>query len=109
MQHLRTQDSGLVSRPPTISTVSDLLRAHAYEWNPFAMPWMVLGVVLLALCGVIFARQRSSRVAVLFCAMITLVAIWFLALAAMFQARDAGDAEAWARVAFAAVCILPAA
>jgi PAS domain S-box-containing protein len=80
-----------------------------FVWNAYAIPWAVVAVALFVLAGVIFARQRASRVAVLFCVMIALVGIWFTGFAAMFSARDARVAAIAARVALAGICFLPAA
>jgi PAS domain S-box-containing protein len=79
-----------------------------FVWNAYALPWVIVAIALFVLAGVIFARQKASRVAVLFCAMIVLVGIWFTGFAAMFSAGDAGVASIAARVALAAVCFLPA-
>jgi PAS domain S-box-containing protein len=73
--------------------------------NLSALPWALIAIVLIVLAVVIFSRQRASRVAVLFCAMIVLVAIWFGGFAAMFVTGR----EAFAKIALAGVCLLPAA
>jgi PAS domain S-box-containing protein len=80
-----------------------------FAWNPFALPWGIVALALFALAGVIYARQRASRVAVLFCGMIVLVGVWFSGFAAMFSTRDVNMATIAARVALAAICFLPAA
>jgi PAS domain S-box-containing protein len=80
-----------------------------YHYNPHALPWAVVGVALFVLAGVIFARQRASRVAVLFCAMIALVGVWFGGFTGMLLATDANVATIWGRIALAGVCLLPAA
>jgi len=79
-----------------------------YHSNPNALPWAIVGAALFVLAGVIFAKQRASRVAVLFCAMIVLVGVWFAGFAGMLLATDADAARVWGRVALAAVCLLPA-
>lgn len=76
-------------------------------WNLFALPWAVVAVALFALAGVIYVRQRASRVAVLFCVMIVLVAVWFTAFAFLFSTSDPGAAALFGRIAIAAVCFLP--
>jgi PAS domain S-box-containing protein len=76
--------------------------------NAFALPWALVAVALFALAAVIYARQRASKVAVLFCGTIGLVGIWFSAFTVMFLLRDAEHAAIAARVALAAVCFLPA-
>jgi PAS domain S-box-containing protein len=73
--------------------------------NLLALPWALIAIVLIVLAIVIFRRQRASRVAVLFCAMIVLVAVWFGGFAAMFVTGR----EAFAKIAIAGVCLLPAA
>src|SRR5260221_12257799 len=78
-------------------------------WNAFALPWIVVGILLMALAVVIYRRQRASRVALLFCWMIGLVAVWFGGFAGMLLAHTATTAGWWARVALVAVCLLPAA
>jgi PAS domain S-box-containing protein len=80
-----------------------------FYWNLFALPWAFVGMALFALAAVIFSRQRASRVAVLFCGMIVMVACWFGAFAFMFSASTADAAEPFARIGVAAVCLLPAA
>ena len=80
-----------------------------YHPNINALPWAIVGGALFVLAGVIFARQRASRVAVLFCAMIVLVGVWFGGFAGMLLASDADVARVWGRIALAAVCLLPAA
>src|ERR1700682_6145183 len=80
-----------------------------YRWNAHALPWMVVGIALFILAGASSRRQRASRVAVLFCLMIVLVAVWFGGFAGMLLAGRAGGAVVWARVALAGVCFLPAA
>lgn len=72
---------------------------------PAPLPWALIALVLIVLAVVIFRRQRASRVAVLFCAMIVLVAVWFGGFAVMF---GSGSGVA-ARIAVAGVCLLPAA
>lgn len=78
-------------------------------WTPQTLPWLIVAAALLVLAGVIYSRQRASRVAVLFCAMIVLVAAWFGAFAAMFLSRDADVAVRWGRLGLAGVALLPAA
>ena len=78
-------------------------------WTPQALPWLIVAAVLLVLAGVIFSRQRASRVAVLFCAMIVLVAVWFAGFGAMFLAADADVAVRFGRLGLAGVALLPAA
>ncbi len=56
-------------------------------WNVNALPWIVVGIALLVLAAVVFRRQRASRVALLFCWMIGLVAVWFGGFAGMLLAR----------------------
>ncbi|HVG25595.1 MAG TPA: ATP-binding protein [Thermoanaerobaculia bacterium] len=80
-----------------------------FHWNVFALPWAVVAVALVALAAAIFARQRASRVAVLFCGMIAMVAVWFGAFSLMFLATDADTAETFARIGLGAICLLPAA
>jgi len=79
------------------------------RWNPYALPWAIVGFALVVLAGVIYQRQRASRVAVLFCAMIVLVGVWFGGFAGMFLSADADLAAVWARIALAGVAFLPAA
>jgi PAS domain S-box-containing protein len=81
----------------------------AYRVNGHALPWAAIAVVLVVLAILIFRRQRASRVALLFCAMIVLVALWFGGFAGMLLAGRAGVGETWAKIAIAAVCLLPAA
>ncbi|MCU1230013.1 MAG: hypothetical protein JWO97_2897 [Acidobacteria bacterium] len=78
-------------------------------WNAYALPWIVVGAALFILAAVIFRRQRASRVAVLFCAMIVFVGLWFFGYSGMLLTRDPAIAIAWARFALASVCFLPAA
>jgi PAS domain S-box-containing protein len=82
--------------------------SDAYRWNLFALPWAVVAIALLVLATVIYRRQRASRVAVLFCAMIALVGIWFVSFMAMLLSARPGVAELWGRVALAGVSLLPA-
>src|SRR6185436_18567137 len=89
-------------RPPTKRLCDNPLVLHS-------LPWALVALALFVLAGVIFTRQRASRVAVLFCTMIVLVGAWFSAFAVMFSTDHRGTAETWARVALAAVCLLPAA
>lgn len=70
---------------------------------------MVVGAALLVLAAVIFFRQRASRVAVLFCLMIVLVAVWLGAFAVMFLAADRTVATLFSHLALFAVALLPAA
>jgi PAS domain S-box-containing protein len=77
--------------------------------NLFALPWAIVAMALFALAAMVYARQKASRVAVLFCGMIVLVGVWFSAFAVMYSMRDAGLAIVAARIGVAAVCFLPAA
>ncbi|PYQ26945.1 MAG: hypothetical protein DMF56_22490 [Acidobacteria bacterium] len=79
-----------------------------YSWNPHALPWAIVGTALFVLAGVIFSRQRASRVAVLFCAMIGCVAIWFGGFTGMLLSTTAEGATVWGRIALMGVCLLPA-
>jgi len=83
--------------------VPSFLQPELYRWNPFVLPWLVLALALWTLAAVIFHRQRGSRVAVLFCAMIVLVGVWFGAFAAMFAAGHAGVATLWGRIGLAGI------
>src|ERR1051325_8364596 len=78
-------------------------------WTPQAAPWLLVAAALLMLAAIIFSRQRASRVAVLFCAMIVLVAVWFGAFGLMFLETDADIALRFARLGLAGVALLPAA
>jgi hypothetical protein len=78
------------------------------HWTPQALPWLIVAAALLILATVIFSRQRASRVAVLFCAMIVLVAVWFGAFGAMYLSAGAGAALRWGRLGLAGVALLPA-
>jgi len=80
-----------------------------FTFTLFALPWAAVALILFVLAGVIYARQKASRVAVLFCVMIVLVAIWFTGFAFLFAATDVDPARIAARIALAAVCLLPAA
>ncbi len=80
-----------------------------FTFNAFALPWAIVALALFVLAGVIYARQKASRVAVLFCAMIALVAIWFTGFAAMFSTTSVQAATIAARIALAGICFLPAA
>lgn len=80
----------------------------SYQWNPYALPWAIVGLALFVLAAVIFSRQRASRVAVLFCAMIALVGVWFGAFTFMLLASEAGVASLWAKIALVALALLPA-
>jgi PAS domain S-box-containing protein len=80
-----------------------------FTFAPFAIPWAIVALMLFVLAGVIYARQKASRVAVLFCLMIALVGIWFSGFAVMFCARDEEAARIGARMALGGVCLLPAA
>lgn len=82
--------------------------SDAYHWNPFALPWAIVAIALFVLATVIYRRQRASRVAVLFCAMIALVGVWFLGFMAMLLAAKATTAELWGRFALAGISLLPA-
>jgi PAS domain S-box-containing protein len=77
--------------------------------NLFAVPWAIVGIALLVLAAVIYRRQRASRVAILFCLMIVLVAVWFCGFTAMLLAARPDLAAIFARVSLAGVCLLPAA
>ena len=76
-------------------------------FNAFALPWAIVGLALFALAGVIYARQSASRVAVLFCLILSLVGMWFGGFAVMFAAGNAGVAAVAARIGLAAICFLP--
>ena len=80
-----------------------------FSFNAFALPWAIVAAALFVLAGVIYARQRASRVAVLFCVMIVLVGIWFTGFAAMFSAAHDAVALFAGRFALAGICFLPAA
>ncbi|MEA2488627.1 MAG: hypothetical protein QOH21_419 [Acidobacteriota bacterium] len=80
-----------------------------FVWNAFALPWAIVAIALFGLAATVYARQKASRVAVLFCGMIVLVGIWFGAFAVMYLATDAGVAAIAGRVGLAGVCFLPAA
>jgi PAS domain S-box-containing protein len=77
-------------------------------WTPQTIPWLLVATALFVLAAVVFSRQRASRVAVLFCAMIVLVAVWFASFALMFLSRDPDVAAHWGRLGMAGVALLPA-
>ena len=73
------------------------------------LPWAFTSIILFALVGVTFLRQKSSRVARLFALMIALVAIWFIGFALMLASPNASTAFVFGKIALAAIAILPAA
>src|ERR1051326_5236698 len=73
------------------------------------LPWAFTAIILFALVGVILLRQKSSRVARLFALMIGLVAIWFIGFGGMLASGNPATAFIFAKVALAAIAILPAA
>jgi PAS domain S-box-containing protein len=73
------------------------------------IPWLITSLVLVALAIVILVRQKGSRVARLFCLMITLVAIWFGGFTGMLATSNASTAFLFAKIGLAAVAVLPAA
>jgi PAS domain S-box-containing protein len=86
-----------------------ILQPELYRWNAYALPFAVVGLALFVLAGVIYSRQRASRVAMLFCAMIVLVGIWFGGFTMMLLAAGPRIASIWGRLGLAAVALLPAA
>jgi PAS domain S-box-containing protein len=80
-----------------------------FTFTSFALPWAIVALALFALAAVIYARQRASHVAELFCVTIALVGIWFSGFAVMFSAADPQAATRAARVALVAICFIPAA
>jgi len=90
-------------------TILPPVSSFAYRANAYAVPWLIVAVALVILAIVIYRRQRASRVARLFCAMIVLVAVWFAGFGMMLLAGRAGVGAAWGRIAIAAVCFMPAA
>jgi PAS domain S-box-containing protein len=68
-----------------------------------------MSAALLVLAATIFARQRASRVARLFCVMIVLVAVWFTGFGLMMAATRAGVALTFGRIGLVGVALLPAA
>ena len=73
------------------------------------IPWLFTSAVLITLVAIILLRQKGSRLARLFCLMITLVAVWLIGFAIMLGTADAARAFLSAKIAFAALAILPAA
>jgi PAS domain S-box-containing protein len=82
--------------------------SDAYHWNLFALPWGIVALALFVLAAVIYRRQRASRVAVLFCAMIGLVGVWFIGFMGMLLAVQAPTAALWGRFALGGISLLPA-
>lgn len=80
-----------------------------FAFNLVALPWAIVALLLLVLASAIYARQKASRVAVLFCVTIVLVAIWFAGFAFLFAATDVDAARLAARIGLAGVTLLPAA
>jgi len=72
------------------------------------LPWAFTSIILIALVGVIFLRQKASRVARLFALMIALVAIWFLGFGGMLASANEATAFVFAKIALAAIALLPA-
>src|SRR5258707_7221076 len=58
---------------------------------PYTTLFRSVGIALVILAAVIYRRQRASRVAVLFCGMIALVAVWFAGFAGMLLAKPANQ------------------
>jgi PAS domain S-box-containing protein len=79
------------------------------SWTAQAVPWLIVAAALFILAAIIFSRQRASRVAVLFCAMIVLVAVWFAFFGVMFLATDPDVALRFGRLGLAGVALMPAA
>ena len=75
--------------------------------NLTVVPWAIVAAALFALAGVIYARQKASRVAVLFCFMIVLVGIWFGGFAIMFATQNGRVAEMAARIGLGATGVCP--
>lgn len=79
-----------------------------WEIRPFIVPWLVLALVLVWLAATIYRRQAASRVGRLFCLILGLVAVWFASFAVMFATTQSGVASVAARIALAAVALIPA-
>ncbi|HET7712643.1 MAG TPA: PAS domain S-box protein, partial [Thermoanaerobaculia bacterium] len=74
-----------------------------------SLPWAMFTTLLVILAIAVFLRQSTSRVGRLFCAMLLLAALWFLAIAVMLVSRNGPVAEWWGRIALAAIVLLLAA
>lgn len=72
------------------------------------IPWLLLAIFLLILVRTIYVRQSASRVARLFCLMLGLVTLWFLAFAAMIATTSPVLGAISGRIAFAAAAFMPA-
>ena len=74
-----------------------------------ALPFGLLGVAMATLAAVIYVRQRASRVAVYFSAILLFVAIWQVGFAGMFATSSPDHALLLAKMAMAALLFLPSA
>ncbi len=78
-----------------------------YTANPHAIPLAITGVAVWSLAAVVLVRQRNSKVALLFSAMVFLVGVWLFSFSLMYCATGPGLAERWARLGLAAIALLP--
>lgn len=81
--------------------------ASAYVANPYAVPAAITCVSVWGLTAAVLLRQRNSRVALLFAAMIFLVGVWFFSFTLMYCATNPALAERWGRFGLAAIALLP--
>lgn len=79
----------------------------AYFANPYALPAALTCLCLWGLAVAVLLRQRHSRVAQRFSAMIFLVGVWFFFFALMYLSAEPEIAERWGRAGLAAVALLP--
>jgi diguanylate cyclase (GGDEF)-like protein/PAS domain S-box-containing protein len=79
----------------------------SYAFNEYALPLLITGLAVLFLGALTLAQERGSRVAGPYVLMSLTLAVWSLAMGAMYLSADAAVAATWARVGHVGLLFFP--
>ena len=85
-----------------------MLDLSHYAFNLFSLPPLLTSIGVLILGLVVLARERLTRVTVLFFLMSLSTVIWFFGFSWMYSATQGQVALAWAKAGHIGVALLPA-
>ncbi len=86
-----------------------IFSSSAYQFNPYAVPPMVVSAAMVHIGFVTLRREGINRISLCFFLVIALMTIWLSGIGMSYCSRTAEIAFWWTRFAFFAVCLIPAA
>jgi diguanylate cyclase (GGDEF)-like protein/PAS domain S-box-containing protein len=84
-----------------------VLNQDLYQFSPFALPVLLVGISLVGLGLFVLIRERSSRVGILFFLFAVSVSLYLIAMGITYSTRDVRVATFWIKIAHIGLLFIP--